>query len=60
MNSNEMQFYNQVTKSIYTNRDQNMYLGWHKNTHFGLNYNVGIFMSTYSSYSDPAPETYPK
>ena len=29
----------------------------HKNTHFGLTYNVCIYVGTYSSYSDTTAET---
>ena len=35
-----------------------MYPGSHKNMHFDLTYDGGIFVGTYILYSNPAPETY--
>ena len=60
MNLNAMQFYNPVTRSINTSVYYNLDTVHHKNTHFGLTYNGGIFVATYGSYYDPDTYPYPQ
>ena len=55
-NLNKMQFYNSVTRSVYTTGYYKLDMGRHMNTKFGLNYDVDII---YSSYYNPTPEPYP-
>ena len=58
-NSNVMNFYNPVTRIIYTTRDYALGPGGQTNTHFGLKYYRVILVGTYSSYSDTSPKIYP-
>ena len=48
-----MELYNPVTRSVYTAGDYKMDPRHHTNTYFGLTYDGGIFVVTYSSYSEP-------
>ena len=43
-----MQFNNPVIRSIYTTGDYKLDPGHHTNTHFGLTYDEGMFVGTYS------------
>ena len=45
-NSKLVNFYNPERRSIYTTDDYNIYPGRHANTHFGINYDWGIFWVT--------------
>ena len=47
--SNEMQFYNLVTRIIYKTGEYDMDPGRHTNIYFGLTCDEGIFVGTYSS-----------
>ena len=49
-NSILMMFHNTTTYSVYTTTDYSLNPGRHTNAHFGLTYNGGIFVGTYSSY----------
>ena len=54
-----MALYNPSTRSLYTTGQYALDPGRYTNTCFGLSYNGGIFVETYSSYSNPYLETYP-
>ena len=55
----KMPFYNLVTFRVYMTGDYALYPGRHKNHHFDLTYNGGIFIGMYSFYSYPIPYPYP-
>ena len=53
-----MDFCNPVTRSVYTTGDYTLDLGRHTKNQFGLKYDVGILLGTYSSCSDTEPKPY--
>ena len=57
--SNMMTLHNLVKISFYTTGDYVLNPGRHTKSHFGITWDGGIFVGTWSYYSEPAPEPYP-